>query len=103
MLERYSHIRTEAKRAALDAIVQKANHSVFGEVVHQNVHQVEPGVLDASRKSLGFLVDVRGFEPLTPCLQRGRSKILNGFVGVAYTENQRSSRSSNVPKLYRIQ
>jgi hypothetical protein len=26
---------------------------------------------------------------------------LNAFAGVAYTENQRNSRSSNVPKLYR--
>jgi hypothetical protein len=41
MLERYSHIRTEAKRAALDAILQKQNQADFGEVVHQNVHQLE--------------------------------------------------------------
>jgi integrase len=52
MLERYSHIRTEAKRAALDAILQKPNQAVFGEVVHQNVHQLETSSLDASRKSL---------------------------------------------------
>ena len=52
MLERYSHIRTEAKRAALDAIMQQPNHAVFGEVVHQNVHQLETGPLDAPRKSL---------------------------------------------------
>lgn len=46
-------------------------------------------------------MDVRRFELPTPCLQRERLKILNGFTGVAYTENRRSSRSSNVPKLYR--
>jgi hypothetical protein len=46
------------------------------------------------------LVDVTGIEPVTPCLQRGRSKTLNGFIGVAHTENQRSSRFSDVPKLY---
>jgi hypothetical protein len=36
MLEHYSRIRTEAKRAALDAIVAPA----FDVGVHQNVHQV---------------------------------------------------------------
>jgi hypothetical protein len=36
MLEHYSRIRTEAKRAALEAIAAPA----FGGGVHQNVHQV---------------------------------------------------------------
>ena len=52
MLERYSHISTAAKRAALDAIMQEPNRAVFGEVVHQNVHQLGVGVLDTSRKPL---------------------------------------------------
>lgn len=52
MLERYSHISMEAKRTALDAIVQKPERAVFGEAVHQNVHQLENGILDASSKSL---------------------------------------------------
>jgi len=52
MLERYSHIRTEAKRAALEAIMQEPSRAVFGEVVHQNVHQLEVSVSDASRKPL---------------------------------------------------
>lgn len=37
MLEHYSRIRIEAKRAALDAIVAP----VFDTTVHQNVHQLE--------------------------------------------------------------
>jgi integrase len=52
MLERYSHIRTAAKRAALDAIMQESNRAVFDEVVHQNVHQLGPSVSDVSRKPL---------------------------------------------------
>jgi integrase len=52
MLERYSHIRTAAKRAALDAIMQEPSTPVFQEVVHQNVHQLESDVSDGSRKSL---------------------------------------------------
>ena len=52
MLERYSHIRTQAKRVALDAIMQEPTRAVFGEVVHQNVHQLEVSVSDASRKPL---------------------------------------------------
>jgi hypothetical protein len=39
------------------------------------------------------MVDVAGIEPATPCLQSEQGKTLNSFVGVAYTENQRSSRS----------
>jgi integrase len=52
MLERYSHIRVAAKRTALDAIVQRPERTVFGDAVHQNVHQLEASVLDGSRKSL---------------------------------------------------
>ena len=43
MLEHYSRIRTEAKRAALEAI----SGPVFGAGVHQNVHQL-PGSDSAS-------------------------------------------------------
>jgi len=38
------------------------------------------------------MVDVRGFEPLTPCLQSRLGKTLNAFAGVAYTETQQNSR-----------
>jgi len=41
MLEHYSHIRMEAKRAALDAIAQPLNPAVFKAGSHQNPHQVE--------------------------------------------------------------
>lgn len=49
MLEHYSHIRMAAKRAAVDAL---AEQSVFEGSVHQNVHQLQVGVLDASSNSL---------------------------------------------------
>jgi integrase len=49
MMEHYSHIRTEAKRKALDAIAAQA---VFEGAVHQNVHQIEAGVSDTPRKPL---------------------------------------------------
>jgi integrase len=40
MLEHYSHIRMEAKRAALDAIVQAPNPALLGAGSYQNPHQV---------------------------------------------------------------
>ena len=43
MLEHYSHIRMEAKRAALDAIARVPNPATFGAGSHQNPHQVEEG------------------------------------------------------------
>jgi len=52
MLERYSHIRTEAKRAALDAIVQESKQAVFGAGVHQNVHQLQEVVSGTLPKPL---------------------------------------------------
>src|SRR5215469_15794396 len=52
-------------------------------------------------RTLEKMVDVRGFEPLTPCLQSRLGKTLNAFAGVACNEIHRNSRSSNVPKLYR--
>jgi integrase len=48
MLEHYSRIRVEAKRAALDAIARP----VFEVSVHQNVHQTENGDSGSSAKSL---------------------------------------------------
>jgi integrase len=52
MLEHYSRIRTDAKRAALDAIAQCPKHAIFGVGVHQNVHQLEEGVSSTSAKPL---------------------------------------------------
>jgi hypothetical protein len=48
MLEHYSRIRTDAKRAALDAIAAPG----FQVGVHQNVHQLDEGVSSISAKSL---------------------------------------------------
>jgi len=48
MLEHYSRIRIEAKRAALDAIARP----VLDAGVHQNVHQIENGNSGVSAKSL---------------------------------------------------
>jgi hypothetical protein len=52
MLERYSHIRMQAKRTALDGLVPKPKRRVLEGVVHQNVHQLEVEVFEASPKSL---------------------------------------------------
>jgi hypothetical protein len=43
MLEHYSRIRTEAKRAALERLAQPT----FGGAVHQNVHQLPPEATEA--------------------------------------------------------
>lgn len=52
MLERYSHIRMAAKRTALDSIAQGPELVVFGDVVHQNVHQLQKSGLGFSPKPL---------------------------------------------------
>jgi hypothetical protein len=53
MIEHYSHIRMEAKRAALDAIANaQCSPSVFEAGVNQNVNQVPAGDTKASAKSL---------------------------------------------------
>lgn len=52
MLERYSHIRIEAKRAALDAIAQGPEQPILGADVHQNVHQLEESTSERSFKML---------------------------------------------------
>jgi len=43
MLEHYSHIRLEAKRAALDAIAAQPSPAVSGAGVNQNVNQLPAG------------------------------------------------------------
>jgi integrase len=52
MLEHYSRIRTDAKRTALDAISLGPDRAILGDVVHQNVHQVETGISKAHAKPL---------------------------------------------------
>jgi hypothetical protein len=53
MIEHYSHIRMEAKRAALDAIVNaQSSQAVLGAGVNQNVNQTRAGDSKASTKSL---------------------------------------------------
>lgn len=43
MLERYSHVRIAAKRAALDAVAQGLDRTVLREVVNQNENQLPAG------------------------------------------------------------
>ncbi len=52
MLEHYSHIRMEAKRAALDAIAKPFEQPMLNRGVHQNVHQPENLQNKLSVKSL---------------------------------------------------
>jgi hypothetical protein len=52
MLEHYSRTRTDAKRAALDAIAEGSKQAIFGGSMHQNVHQLAESVSDASSKPL---------------------------------------------------
>jgi hypothetical protein len=66
MLEHYSRIRTDARRAALDAIAQGPKQAIFEAAVHQNVHQLEESVSEASAKPelIGGREGVRTPDPL---------------------------------------
>lgn len=52
IIERYSHIRMEAKRAALDAIAARPLQVAIEAGVNQNVNQQSEGDPAASAKSL---------------------------------------------------
>jgi hypothetical protein len=52
MIEHYSHILTEAKRAALDAIAAQQSQAVFEPGVNQDVNQLPAKDLRASANSL---------------------------------------------------
>ena len=52
MIEHYSHIRMEAKRAALDAIAAQPPQAVFGVGVNQNVNQLPERESSTLAKSL---------------------------------------------------
>jgi hypothetical protein len=41
MLKHYSHIRTEAKHAALDAIATQPSQRILDAAVDENVHQLQ--------------------------------------------------------------
>jgi len=73
MLSHYSHVRFDARRIALDALVSKSSAgggAVVGEEGHvtNNVtNEVKPSL--SSPQLIENLVDVTGIEPVTPCLQ----------------------------------
>ena len=69
MIDHYSHIRMEPKRAATDAIVEAG--------VHQNVHQGEAGNFSPIAKSLNQMVGLGGLEPPTSPLSGARSSHLS--------------------------
>jgi len=97
MLAHYSHVRLEAKRAAV-ANLSKDSESKS----HVTIDVTKRPRTRAKRlQVIENMVDVTGIEPATPCLQSRLGKILNALSGVAYTENRLISRSSNVPKLSR--
>ena len=52
MIEHYSHIRMEAKRAALDAIASQSQQAAIGAGVNQNVHQPSRSDSSVAAKSL---------------------------------------------------
>jgi hypothetical protein len=52
MIEHYSHIRMEAKRAAVDAIAAQPLEAVIRAGVNQNVNQLAEGSSWTSGKSL---------------------------------------------------
>jgi hypothetical protein len=63
MLARYSHVRLDARRKALEALSKAGG--IEPEVTSQTTPQKPP---DASQVP-NFVVDVAGIEPATPCLQ----------------------------------
>jgi len=52
MIEHYSHIRMEAKRAALEAIAAQFSQAAIGVAVNQNVNQLPEAETGRARKSL---------------------------------------------------
>ena len=75
MLEPYSHIRLEAKREAVRALSSRKNTKETDGHVTERVTVTkgnEEGLPQHSKNQSQIqenMVDVRGFEPLTPCLQ----------------------------------
>ena len=52
MLERYSHIRSQAKQAAIRALEEQASTPVSGETGHKNGHTYETAGEQEEAKSL---------------------------------------------------
>ena len=61
MLAHYSHVRLEARRKAVEALVTQPSTEVTSQAASQKADPI-PQVLEN-------LVDVAGIEPATPCLQ----------------------------------
>jgi len=67
MIEHYSHIRMEAKRTAMDAIVERG--------VNQNVNQRPADNSNPIAKSLNWMVGLGGLEPPTSPLSGMRPSL----------------------------
>jgi hypothetical protein len=71
MLNHYSHVRLDVRRAALDTLSAVQPREVEG-CVTMDVTNRESESVERSQP-IEILVDVTGIEPVTPCLQ-GRGK-----------------------------
>jgi hypothetical protein len=69
----------------------------FAQIVHNGRNKWETSFITLLHSK--GLVDVAGIEPLTPCLQSKAGETLKALSGVAYTENQRDSRSLRCPEV----
>src|SRR5580698_8531641 len=65
MLAHYSHVRMEAKRKALDAL--SGDNSSVSHGTNHGTNALP--AITTYPQVIEKMVDVRGFEPLTPCLQ----------------------------------
>ena len=107
VFKKYSQMKLQMKREALEKLNRRANEMVPPTAADELLAapmctgtgaEMNPlSLLQSVRK----LVDVTGIEPATPCLQSKQGKALTALFGVAYTEIYRISALTNVPKLSR--
>jgi integrase len=81
MLAHYSHVRLEAKRKALDGLSGQGARSGYG-TKHGTIDQPEDSTIP---QVIEKMVDVTGFEPATPCLQRLAARRINNLAGMCGT------------------
>jgi len=74
MLNHYSHVRLDIRRAALDTLSARRTSEIEGYVT-KSVTKAESAVV-LPPQPIENMVDVTGIEPVTPCLQSNPRNIM---------------------------
>jgi hypothetical protein len=97
MLERYSHIRSEAKQAAIQALERASTVPIFDATGHKTGHSAAPAEVDTSAKSLETNDGPARIRTLDQRIMRSAQSTSSNIPGLLLSPSDAASENLQVP------